>query len=74
MTLRILMATAMLLAGMAIASLSFWRLADNETFQAVMSLLVPTIGIVAGVTIIASALVIVAHETRLTDWIKERME
>jgi hypothetical protein len=73
MTLRIIMALSLLVAGMAIASISFWRLADNETFRAVMSLAVPTIGIVAGVTIIASALVIVAHETRLTDWLKEKL-
>ena len=74
MTYRILIAIAMLLAGMAIASISFWRLADDATFQAVMGLLVPTLGIVAGVAIIASAVVIFAHETKLTDWLKERME
>ena len=74
MATRILIAIALLIGGMAITGLSFAYLADNETFQAVMSLMMPLAGIVAGVAVIAGGLVIFAHETRLTDWLKERME
>jgi hypothetical protein len=74
MTLRILIALALLIAGMVIVSTSFWVLADNDTFQAVMSLLVPVAGIVLGVSVLAGGLVILAHETRITDWLKERMQ
>jgi hypothetical protein len=64
----------MLIAGTFIVSISFWVLMDNETFQAVMSLLVPVAGIVLGVSVLAGGLVILAHETRLADWLKERMQ
>ena len=74
MTLRILIAISLLIAGMVIVSMSFWGLADNETFQAVMSLLLPLAGIVLGVSVLAGGLVILAHETRLTDWLKGRMQ
>jgi len=74
MTLRIFLALGLLIGGMVITGLSFAYLTDDPTFQAVMSLMMPLAGIVAGVCVIAGGLVILAHETRLTEWLKERMQ
>jgi len=73
MTLRILLATSLLIAGALIAIFGLSGLWDNETFQRLMAMVMPLVQIGAGIAAIVIALCILAHETRLTDWVKEKL-
>ena len=73
MTLRILIALSLLAASFVLAYIGFGGLLQNDWFLEAMRLLMYVGLVFASVCALVAACVVVLHETRLTDWLKEKL-